>query len=322
LGFIGTNLAIYFKKNNYTVRIIDNASKKGAINNFNLLKFYGITDIIISDIRHIDELKKYIVGSDFIFHLAGNCSTSRSIDKPIEDFKINGLGTLNLLYVASKHKIPLIYSSTCKVYSASSVNKTDGYIDESVSVIESARAPYGSSKLIGELYSQEFGELYDNNIIVDRLTSIFGLHQFGTEESGWVSWFCNAIFNDLPLTIYGDGKQIRDPLWVDDLCSLFEKQMNNIDEYSGNIYNIGGGKSNRVSLLEVIEYLEKITNKKANIKFERARPADLKVYYTNMNKIYQVSDWRPSTSVNKGIDKIISFLADSNVNELIKEEKT
>jgi CDP-paratose 2-epimerase len=310
LGFIGTNLSLFLRKRGYLLKLIDNASKDGAMKNYDLLLKNGIPQIHICDIRRYNDIKAQIKDVEIVVHLAASSSTSRSIENPLADFEVNALGTLNVLDVAAKEGIPVIYTSTCKVYSARAVNDSSGYINENVSVVEGARAPYGSSKLVGELYCQEFGELFNCPIVVNRLSSVFGLYQYGTEEAGWIYWFCEAVHRDHSITIYGDGNQVRDPLWVEDLCSLIESEINNINVYAGKTLNVGGGKENRVSLLDVISYLEKKSGKKANLKYRKARPADLNIYISDMTRLFEISDWRPKTSVFEGIDRIWSFISD------------
>ncbi len=308
LGFIGTNLSTYLHKKGYFIKIIDNASKKGTFENYNLLKQEGISNIEICDIRRYEDLKLKINDTDLIIHLAANCSTIRSITYPLRDFEVNALGTVNMLEIAKEKHIPFIYTSTCKVYSPKAVNKSDGYIDESMSVLSSARSPYGSSKLVGEIYCQEYSELYDVPVVVNRISSVFGLYQYGTEEAGWIYWFCEAIHKDYLITIYGDGNQIRDPLWVEDFCSLVELEIINISNYKGMVFNVGGGSINQVSLKDVIKYLEKKKGCKANVQYQKARLADLNVYVSNMARLSGVSEWKPKTSVYEGIDKVYNFI--------------
>ncbi len=308
LGFIGINLSLFLQKGGYSLKLIDNASKDGAMKNYDLLLKNGISQIHICDIRRYNDIKSEIRDIEIIIHLAANCSTSRSIEKPLEDFEVNALGTVNLLDISAKQRIPMIYTSTCKVYSAQAVNNSNGYVNESTPVLEGFRSPYGSSKLTGELYCQEFSELFNFPIVINRLSSVFGLYQYGTEEAGWIYWFCEAVRRNHLITIYGDGNQVRDPLWVEDFCSLVELEINNINDYAGKAFNVGGGEENRISLLDVVSYLEKKSGRKAGLNFQKPRPADLKPYVSDMTKLFEVSNWRPKTTVFEGIDKIWAFI--------------
>lgn len=309
LGFIGTNLSLFLRKKGYSLKLIDNASKDGAMKNYNLLLKNGISQIHMCDIRRYNDLKSELRDVEIIIHLAANCSTSRSIENPLVDFEVNALGTLNLLDISARQGIPVIFNSTCKVYSAQSVNNSNGYTNEDASVVDGARSPYGSSKLTGELYCQEFGELFNCPIVIHRPSSVFGLYQYGTEEAGWLYWFCEAVHKNRLITIYGDGNQVRDPLWIEDFCSLVELEMNNINDYAGKTFNVGGGKANSVGLLDVIGYLEKKSKRKARLNFQKPHPADLRTYVSDMTKLFEISPWRPKTSVFEGIDRIWSFLS-------------
>ena len=294
LGFIGINLALYLSDRGYSLRLLDRGFTRPR-----LLFKRGIYDVVYRNVRDENCLTFELQDIDVVVHLAGSCSTAKSISQPIEDFKTNALGTVNVLYAAAKLQIPVIYTSSCKVYSAQAVNESNGYINESVSVTSGSRSPYGTSKLVGELYCQEFGEMFESPIIINRLSTIFGPYQRGTEESGWVSWFCHAVKSGLSIIVYGDGNQVRDPLWVEDLCELLEDQIKNVNTYAGGVFNVGGGYKNSVSLLDVVRYL-----KIEKVNFQSARFADLQIYVSDMTKLFAVSPWRPKVTVFEGIDKI------------------
>lgn len=255
--------------------------------------------------------KSDLAGIEGIVHLAANCSTPRSIARPIEDFRDNAHGTLAVLEFARRRGVPLVYTSTCKVYSARAVNALNGApVDESVSVIEGPRTPYGTSKLVGELYCQEYSELYGMQIVIDRLSSVFGLDQDGSEEAGWLHWFIRARRHGLPISIYGTGEQVRDVLWVDDLCQLLLDQISHVELFAGHCFNVGGGPENAISLNWAINYLKRKAGPPLAVQYAQPRPVDLNVYISDMRGLFQVCDWRPYTKVADGIDLIYESIPD------------
>lgn len=253
--------------------------------------------------------KEEIRGVSSILHLAANCSTPRSIADPEADFLDNAWGTLKTLELARRLRVPLIYTSTCKVYSPAAVGRLKGKpVDETVSVVEGARAPYGTSKLIGELYAQEFHELYGVESVINRLSSVFGPDQDGSEEAGWIHWFAKAKKQNLPVTVFGTGEQVRDCLWVEDLCALLLEQIQNWDRFQGKIFNVGGGVENAVSLNAVLDYLDKKGREPLVIRRAPQRPADLGVYISDMRQLFSATSWRPQTPVFQGIDRLYDSL--------------
>ncbi len=203
----------------------------------------------------------------------------------------------------------MIYASTCKVYSSDSVNKiSSGIINEKCPTISSARSPYGTSKLTGELYCQEYHEIYGVPTVINRLSTIFGPRQYGSEEAGWIYWFCEAKKKGNTLIIYGSGNQVRDALWVEDLCELLLLQIQDIKIFEGEVFNVGGGKENAVSLKEIIAYLNKKGGEPLKVKHTNARPADFNVYISDMSKLFSYILWRPKKSVYEGIDIIYDLI--------------
>lgn len=244
-----------------------------------------------------------------ILHLAANCSTSRSIADPEADFLDNALGTLKVLELAKLLQIPIVYTSTCKVYAANAVNALQGKeVHEEVSLVSGPRAPYGTSKLIGELYIQEYAEIYGIKSVVNRLSSIYGPDQDGSEEAGWLYWFVKAKKQNLPITLYGNGEQIRDCLWVEDFCRLLLEQLTDFPKFSGKIFNVGGGKENAISLNQVLYTLNQKGLPPLGIKHAAKRPADLNVYISDMTRLFSITSWRPTTPVKIGIDLLYGFI--------------
>lgn len=254
-------------------------------------------------------IEQKLSGIHAIVHLAANCSTPRSIAQPIEDFQDNAQGTLTVLEYARQRGLPVIYTSTCKVYSAKAVSALNGAcVDETISVTDGARTPYGTSKLVGELYCEEYAALYGVKVVIDRLSSVFGIGQHGTEEAGWLHWFIRAKKRGLPITIYGSGEQVRDVLWVNDLCRLLLEQVEHIDRFAGQCVNVGGGKENAVSLNGVVAYLNRKGGPPLKVRYAPARPADLEIYISDMRKLFRVCPWRPTMPVERAIDLVCASI--------------
>lgn len=316
-GFIGTNLSLALRRKKIEVVVIDNLSSASSLKNKEILKKSAIP-IVRHDLSEPLNKLKIFEKTDAIVHLAANCSTSRSIQNPRDDFLNNALTTLNILeYSRLNGKIPIIYASTCKVYSTEMNNlpisnsknryvlRPDSYIDESFPIEGRglySHAPYGCSKYTGDLYCQEYALTFGLPIIINRLSTVFGNLQHGSEESGWIYHFIEAKKKNKAVTIFGTGKQVRDCLWIDDLIKLFLLEVKNIKKLRHKIYNAGGGFENSLSLLELVDYLNKKPGKKLVPNFEKVRPADLKSYITNINKVKQELGWEPTTNVFEAID--------------------
>ena len=324
-GFIGSNLASHLLKRNGSVTIFDNFSRQGTLLNLKWLQAnYPNIRVVRGDIRFDqkkleDETKK----ADIIYHLAAQVAVTTSVINPREDFEINALGTFNVLEAVrkSKNKPILIYSSTNKVY---------GQMDD-VEIIEGAKnyqyknfpegvseerpidfhSPYGCSKGAGDQYVRDYARIYGIRTIVFRQSCIYGPRQFGIEDQGWVAWFAIASVLNKPITIFGDGKQIRDILYVDDLIGAFESAISNIEKTKGKIYNIGGGPKNTMSLLMLISRLEKLLAKKIKYSFSDWRAGDQRVFVSDISKAKKDFNWEPKISVEQGVKNLFLWVKDN-----------
>ena len=313
-GFIGTNFCIAAGRKGIQLIALDNLSKAAGNKNLPLIRQAGVK-FINADLR--DRLPSSLKGIDVILHLAAHCSTPVSVKKPFEDFLDNALGTLNVLEFARKRgKIPVIYTSTIKVY-PDSLNRHPikdtktrflfadrKAIDETYPIEPGSHAPYGASKYAGDLYCQEYWQSFSVPTVINRLSTVFGPHQHGSEESGWISHFIRAKKRNQSITIFGTGKQVRDALWVEDLVELLLMQINYLEVSKGKIYNVGGGQDNTLSLLELVDYLEKKDGKPMRVTFSRERRSDLKVFICSLKKVNADFGWHPTTNVWKGIDRL------------------
>lgn len=326
-GFIGSNLSDFYLKNDHEVIIFDSLARANTEKNLEWLKSNhkkGLS-FINGDVRKFDQLKTAVKGIDIIFHTAAQVAVTTSVKNPREDFDINALGTFNVLEAArlSNSNPTIAFTSTNKVYGNNVnivplVEKDTRYdfsdpkflngISEDFSTGADEHTPYGCSKYIADTYMRDYAAVYGSNTVVFRMSCIYGTRQFGTEDQGWVVHFVISSILSRPLTIYGDGKQVRDILFIQDLVNAFNLGTKNISKTKGNAYNIGGGPDNTISLLELISFLEKITNKKINYEFGDWRPFDQKVYYSNIAKAKKDFGWEPKISKEEGIERLIEWV--------------
>lgn len=331
-GLVGSHCAEYFAKKDNQVTILDNLmrsnlfgyDKKSVEYNWNYLAKYKNIKRIKGDVRNKKDVLEAIGGGvDAVIHTAGQPGVPLSIRIPKEDFDINAFGTLNVLECL-RQKCPtacFIYTSTNKVYGENVdkiplAEKQTRYIYKGIKGVSekmptdlTGHTPYGVSKLVGDLYTQEYAHIYGMRTAVFRMSCIYGIRQFGFEDQGWVAWFVIANLFNKPITIYGDGRQVRDLLYVADLVKAFEKFING--NFQHEIFNIGGGPENTTSLLEFIMEIEKITGKKTKLNFSDWRPSDQKVYISDINKVKEKLSWQPKVTVSEGIRKLIKWIKEN-----------
>ena len=336
-GFIGSHIAEFYSKQGNDGFVFDNLSraillKKNIKNidyNWNYLKKFKNIQLIKGVIKNFKEIEKVSKNADAIIHAAAQTAVTSSVVDPLSDFETNALGTFNVLEAARRNDVKsIVYCSTNKVYGGN-VNNINVYEKELRYIFEKKyqkgisenfpmdlceHSPYGCSKLTGDLYTQEYGKLYGIKTGVFRMSCIYGTRQFGVEDQGWVMWFTIAALLDKPITIYGDGKQVRDILYITDLVELFDKFINS--NLKNVVLNVGGGPRNTLSLLELIELLGKKTGKKINIKFSNWRASDQKVYISDISKAIKMLGWKPKISTPEGIKKIYDWVSSN----LIKKE--
>jgi CDP-paratose 2-epimerase len=322
-GFIGTNAADYYLKNGHKVIVFDNLSRKGTDHNLTWLQDqYGESlEFVKGDIsKDFDLLKQTVQGVDVILHFAAQVAVTTSVVDPREDFEINALGTFNLLEAMreTKSEATLVYSSTNKVYGGMEdieVTERNGryeYKDLLSGVPEDRlldfHSPYGCSKGAADQYVRDYARIYGLKTVVFRQSCIYGYRQFGVEDQGWVAWFTIAAMLEKPLTIYGDGKQVRDVLFIEDLIRAYDMAIENIDKTAGQVYNIGGGPNYQLSLLELLDHLENFFDKKIPYKFDDWRPGDQPVFVCDVSKAEREFGWKPQISVAEGVKKLAAWI--------------
>jgi CDP-paratose 2-epimerase len=327
-GFIGTNLSLYLKNKGFNVTTFDNLSRLTAQKNSRYLDEAGIK-IIKANMEDSLAVAKAAKGKDAIFHLAAQVAVTTSVADPRTDFNTNAIGSFNVMEAARAEKIPVIYTSTNKVY-GDNVNavplsetskrydfsgKLQGIgISENFPIDANEHTPYGISKLVGDLYVRDYAAVYGLPTIVNRMSCIYGTKQYGNEDQGWVAHFAICAATGRKINIYGDGKQIRDVLFVQDLVELFESELDNAEKLAGNAFNVGGGPDKTLSLMELLGMLEK---RYGVIETEVCgwRPADQKVYYSDIRKAARVVGWRPKTTPNEGVKSLCDWV-DQNMSEI------
>ena len=329
-GFVGSHVAEFYSENKENkVTVLDSLSRNKLLNsnfgdplyNWNRLKKTGNISMIKGDIRDFETMKKAAKGVDAIIHIAGQVAVTSSLKDPRADFEVNALGTLNVLEAARQNDAAVAFTSTNKVY-GENVNKipvregktryefsSKEYskgIPEGFQIDLAGHSPYGCSKLAADIYVQDYADSYGMRTGVFRMSCIYGDRQFGIEDQGWVAWFTIATLLGKRLTIYGDGKQVRDVLYVDDLVrafDLFLKKKNLKHE----VLNMGGGIKNTLSLLELLDILRDITRKKIEVNYSDWRTADQKVYISNISKAKNILGWEPKVTPREGVQKLASW---------------
>lgn len=326
-GFIGSNYADRCISRGDQVVIFDNLSRHGAKTNLEWLqKKHGKDSfkLVIGDVCHADEIKAAAKVADRIVHLAAQVAVTTSVTDPRNDFQINALGTFNTLEAArASGKNPsFIYSSTNKVYGGMEDVKVVehetryDYADLPEGASETQpldfHSPYGCSKGSGDQYVRDYHRIYGLPTTVFRQSCIYGLRQFGVEDQGWVAWFIIAAVTGKPITIYGNGKQVRDILFVDDLLNAYDAALTNPAKAAGQIFNVGGGRKNTISIwVEFVPMLEKLLGKKLTVAWGDWRPGDQPVFISDIRKAKQVLDWSPKVSAQEGIERLYNWVTEN-----------
>lgn len=327
-GFVGSHLAADALARQDEVLVLDNLTRYGSDKNLEWLKSVGPVQFSSCDIRDSDALQKLV--SDFrpdaIFHLAGQVAMTTSVTDPRLDFETNALGTLNLLDAARRHspEAAILFSSTNKVYGdleqftyeerqTRKVCKEcpEGF-NETVPL--SFSTPYGCSKGAADQYVLDYARTYDLRTAVFRHSTIYGGRQISTYDQGWIGWFCQQALNQSggeavdPFTVSGSGKQVRDVLHVDDVARLYRTALESIDTIKGEVFNIGGGSENSLSLLELFDLCETELGISLSYTHLPKRKSDQAVFISDLTKVKQRLGWSPKISVKDGINQVLASL--------------
>lgn len=323
-GFIGSNYVSRLIERGEKVTIYDNLSRAGAPRNLKwLTETYGAPafKLVEGDVRDGTLLAETAKGSDVIVHLAAQVAVTTSVTDPRNDFEINALGTFNVVEAArlSGSNPALIYASTNKVYGGmDDVEVVEGetrwgYKDLPFGAPETQpldfHSPYGCSKGAGDQYVRDYARIYDLRSVVLRQSCIYGPRQFGVEDQGWVAWFIIAAVTGKSMSIYGDGKQVRDLLHVYDLLDAYDAAIQKIDTIKGDIFNIGGGPENVLSVWsEFGPMLEKLLGRTIPVARGDWRPGDQKVFVADIRKAEKTLGWKPKYNVEAGIKQLFDWV--------------
>lgn len=326
-GFLGSNLASYGMEHNYDITVFDNLSRLGTASNLEWLKSKGNFRFIHGDTRNRNDVDNVIKDGNFdaVFHLAGQVAMTTSIADPYKDFQTNTMGTLHVLEAIRRYSpnTIMMFSSTNKVYGDLEqytyretetryvCNEWSNGFDETVPL--DFRSPYGCSKGAADQYMLDYARIFGIKTIVFRHSSMYGGRQFATYDQGWVGWFCEKALEQKlnpdaePFTISGNGKQVRDILHVEDMMSLYYTALANADKIAGQVFNIGGGIEQSLSLLELFDIL----NEKLGIKMRYTqlppRVSDQKVFVADITKVSEAIGWKPQVTAKSGLGKMIQW---------------
>jgi CDP-paratose 2-epimerase len=319
-GFIGGHAAHHFLTRGDTVVGVDNLSRRGNSENLQWLReLPGDMRFVHGDIRSQGDMDRIFAqnrDAGAVLHLAGQVAVTTSVTNPRMDFEANALGTFNVLEAVRAHcpGAAVIYASTNKVY---------GGMEEVVIVEKGGRyayrdlpggmsettpldfhSPYGCSKGTGDQYVRDYARIYGLKTVVFRQSCIYGTRQFGIEDQGWVAWFTIATILGKPITLFGDGKQVRDVLWVGDLVQLYQRAIDQIGTAAGRVYNAGGGPDYTMSLLDLLDILSELKGERVHTNPADWRPGDQRVFVADIARAEEELGWRPSVSPTAGVKRL------------------
>jgi CDP-paratose 2-epimerase len=326
-GFIGSNYAHRLLGRGERVTIYDNLSRRGATANLAWLReTFGdnAVTLVYGDVRDAALLTATARDVDVIVHLASQVAVTSSVLNPREDFEINVTGTFNVLEAARLvgNQPALLFASTNKVYGGMEslvVEERDtryAYRDYPQGIPETYpidfHSPYGCSKGAGDQYVRDYARIYNLPTVVFRQSCIYGPRQFGVEDQGWVAWFIIAAVLEHPITIYGDGKQVRDLLYIEDLLDAYDAAIADISRVAGQIYNVGGGSANQLSVWQELRpLLERLTGREIPVSWRDWRPGDQRIFVADIRKAAEHLGWRPQVGVEEGIKRLYHWVVEN-----------
>ncbi len=322
-GFIGSNWARRLLENTEAkVHVFDNLSRPGSRYNLDTLQKLagrsGRLQITIGDVREQAKVARVVRHATEIYHFAAQVAVTTAVSDPRTDFEVNLGGTFNILEAAreSRNRPFLLFTSTNKVYgdlcSRNAVAQPTRYVVHGGAATNESQpldfhSPYGCSKGAADQYVRDYARIYGLPTVVFRMSCIAGPRQFGNEDQGWVAHFLYSAMTRTPVTIYGSGLQVRDVLYVEDLLRAFDAVREKQDTTAGEIFNIGGGEANSVSLLELIEHVRELTGVKLEFERDRLRAGDQLVYITDYSKLSRMTGWKPEVNVRTTLENILGW---------------
>jgi len=306
-GFLGVNAAGQFAAAGWAITLLDNLSRPNSERNLDWIRseYPRAVEFLRADVRDQTTLRRAVHGQDAVLHLAAQVAVTAGITDPMADFEVNAAGTLGLLE-AVRSAAPaavVLYASTNKVYGPLEGRRAP--VDESAPL--DFRTPYGCSKGAADQYVRDYSRTFGLKTVVLRQSCAYGAHQYGTEEQGWVAHFVHSILSGRPITIFGDGRQVRDLLDARDLCRLYAMATDRIDDCAGLVFNVGGGRANAHSPLEVIASIERRAGIKATYRFDRWRPGDQRYYVSDVSRAERALGWEPRIGFEDGLNDLLRW---------------
>lgn len=324
-GFIGCNLADRLVERGECVLVLDNLARAGARENAQWLKSrHGdLITIAVADVRDPISVIDAVREARAVLHLAAQVAVTDSVSDPAADFEINARGTLNVLEAVRLHNssAPVVFASTNKVYGRliedSGIALTGRRYTPTSALLASGisenapldfYSPYGCSKGTADQYVHDYARVYGLQTVVMRMSCIYGPRQFGTEDQGWIAHFLLSAIQSKPLTIYGDGYQVRDALHVSDATAAWLAVLDRIALARGRVFNLGGGPANAVSLRELIDHINELTGHEITYGFANWRPGDQPWYVTDTRALATALGWAPQVSITEGLRSLYTWL--------------
>jgi CDP-paratose 2-epimerase len=331
-GFIGSNVANRLLSEGRRVLIFDSMARRGVERNVAWLesRHGDLLRVQVGDVRDVRAVRRAVRGAGQVFHFAAQVAVTTSLADPVEDFEVNARGTLNVLEAIREQEVrpSLLFTSTNKVYGGlhdvalelrdrryRPRNPALRSIDESRPL--DFESPYGCSKGCADQYVLDYARSYGIPAVVFRMSCIYGPRQFGTEDQGWVAHFLIRALQGLPITVYGDGKQVRDALYVEDLVDAMLAAHDSIDRISGQAFNMGGGPRRTISLLELLEIITELIGRPPEVRYGPWRTGDQRYYVSNTRKFEAASGWAARTAIPEGVARLHAWLREVN-----RERKT
>jgi CDP-paratose 2-epimerase len=338
-GFIGSHVALHLHEKGHRVSVMDNLVRRGSERNITVLSRHGVT-FFHGDVRNPEDIENLPADIELICDTSAQPSVVAGYANPLFDITNNGIGAIHILEYARPRKIPLIFWSSNRVYGADRLNalprretstrfeydpeawghlpveqRAAGFhplhgVSEGFSVDGGQRSIYGLSKLIADAACQEFAQAYDLPIVVNRFGVISGAGQFGHTDQGWVVWWAIAHWFNLPLTYLGwQGKQVRDVLFVEDMLALLDAQIRQMNQFRGEVFNLGGGPANAISLCEATRAMQEISSRSTSVtQSEQPRKGDIVLYWTDNRKAGQKLGWQPRIDLHTGFTRIFEWI--------------
>lgn len=326
-GFLGINIAKKYISQNNEVVIFDNLYRVGSSENIHEIINDKQIHFVNGDVRNKNDVESVfkLFSPSIIIHVAGQVAMTTSIQNPLLDFETNTLGTINVLEAMRNHtpNAVLLYASTNKVYGDLSEytlieqEKRFEIFEKPLGFDETTKlefhSPYGCSKGSADQYVLDYSRIYNLKNVVLRHSTIYGISQHATYDQGWIGWFIQKAIEQkngdkTEFSISGDGKQVRDILFMTDAVDCYLNIIENINTTKGQAFNIGGGIENSISILELLNFLEEKLEIKLNYYHIKERESDQKVYISDITKINLMTKWKPKVNKFSGIELMMNWL--------------